>query len=371
MIKRFVGVITAAMMALPTIAQAGPRGGIYIGTGGGLNYHKGAGIEGTSLSGKAEFVLGGALMSVVGYAFGGPRIEYELSYRINATDDAAVANTGIGAINTSPGSSFHTVASMVNFYYDMDIDSSITPYIGAGIGGAYAEYQSLGEELAFAYQGIFGASVELGGNFEGFADYRYLGSTKVEGGNLGRAAKIENRNHTLMVGLRYHFGSLDDRSEPLAHTSPPTVPAPRFITRPVAPPPPAYRPPVRRAPPPLLSAAPAIRAPAERPFLVFFDFDSASIRTDGQQVIRAAASASRQVAVIRIDITGHADRSGSGRYNDSLSRRRANAVKRGLIFNGVPEKGIIIYARGEREPLVPTRDGVREPQNRRVEIVLN
>jgi outer membrane protein OmpA-like peptidoglycan-associated protein len=72
-----------------------------------------------------------------------------------------------------------------------------------------------------------------------------------------------------------------------------------------------------------------------------------------------------------IDITGHADRSGSARYNDRLSRRRANAVKRGLISNGVPEKDIIIYAHGEREPLVPTRDGVREPQNRRVEIALN
>ena len=89
------------------------------------------------------------------------------------------------------------------------------------------------------------------------------------------------------------------------------------------------------------------------------------------QVIRDAAEASRVVAVTRIDVTGHADRAGSARYNDRLSRRRANSVKQGLIANGVPEKDIIIYARGEREPLVPTRDGVREPQNRRVEIVLN
>jgi opacity protein-like surface antigen len=299
MIKRFVGVTTAAMMALPAISQAGPRGGIYIGAGGGLNYHKGADIEGTSLSGKAEFNRGGAFMGVVGYAFGGPRLEYELSYRINGTDDAAVANTGIGAINTSPGNGFHTVASMLNFYYDMDIGSSITPYIGAGIGGAYAEYKSLGKEIAFAYQGIFGASIDIGGNIEGFADYRYLASTKVQGDNLGRAAKIENRNHTLMVGLRYHFGSLYDRSEPLAYTPPPTAPAPRLIARPVAPPPRAYRSPIRRAPLTLVAAAPAIRAPAKRLFSVFFDFDSASVRTDGQQVIREAASASRQVAVTR------------------------------------------------------------------------
>lgn len=371
MIKRFIGVTAAVLMALPAIAQAGPREGIYIGAGGGLNYHQDADIEGNLLSGEAEFDLGGAFLGVVGYAFGGPRIEYELSYRINGTDDSLVANTGAGAINTTPGGGFHTVASMVNFYYDIDIGSSITPYIGAGLGGAYADYTSIGEEIAFAYQGIVGASLDLGGNLEGFADYRYLGTTKVEGGGLGRAADIENRNHSLMVGLRYHFGPLYDRSEPVAYTPPPAAPAPRSIARPVAPPPPAYRPPVRRAPPPLVAAAPAIRAPAERRFLVFFDFDSASVRTDGQQVIRDAASASRQVAVTRIDVTGHADRSGSARYNDRLSRRRANAVKRGLISNGVPEKDIIIYARGEREPLVPTRDGVRVPENRRVEIVLN
>ena len=60
MIKRFIGVTAAAMMALPAIAQAGPREGIYIGAGGGLNYHQDADIEGNRLSGEAEFDLGGA-----------------------------------------------------------------------------------------------------------------------------------------------------------------------------------------------------------------------------------------------------------------------------------------------------------------------
>lgn len=359
MIKRFIVLPAVAMMAMSAIAQAGPREGIYIGAGGGLNYHQDADIKGNGLSGVAEFDLDGAFMVVVGYAFDGPRIEYELSYRINGTDEAAVANTGGGTINTSPGGGFHTAASMVNFYYDIDIGSSITPYVGAGIGGAYAEYTSIGEEIAFAYQGIVGASLDLGDNLEGFADYRYLGTTKVEGGGLGRAADIDNRNHTLMVGLRYHFGPLYDQSETVAYAPPLAAPAPSLIARPIAP--------LR----PLVAAAPAIRAPAERRFFVFFDFDSASVRTDGQHVIRDAASASRQVTVTRIDVSGHADRSGSASYNYRLSRRRANTVKRALISNGVQEKDIIIYARGEREPLVPTRDAVREPQNRRVEIVLN
>jgi outer membrane protein OmpA-like peptidoglycan-associated protein len=114
-----------------------------------------------------------------------------------------------------------------------------------------------------------------------------------------------------------------------------------------------------------------MRAPAERRFLVFFHFDSSRVQNDGAQIIRDAAEASRRVSVTRIDVTGHADRAGSRAYNERLSRRRANAVKRGLVSNGVPEKDIIIYARGERDNLVPTRDGVRQPRNRRVEIVLN
>lgn len=371
MIKRYIGVAAVAIMALPLSAHAGPKEGVYIGGGAGLNYHEDSDIQGIRLNGEAEFELGFVGMGVIGYAFNGPRIEGELSYRINGTDRAAVTNTGIGPVVSNPNGGFSTFAAMTNFYYDIDIGSLITPYIGAGIGGAYSEYTTIGDEVVFAYQGIVGASLDLGNNMEGFADYRYFGTTKVEGGDIGRAADIENRNHSLMVGLRYHFGPVYDQSEPVAYTPPPPAPAPRPIVRPVAPPPPAYRPPPRQAPPPLVAAAPAVRAPAERRFLVFFDFDSASVRGEGQRVIQDAAAASRQVAVTRIDVTGHADRSGAARYNDRLSRRRADAVKRGLISNGVPEKDIIIYARGEREPLVPTRDGVRELQNRRVEIVLN
>ena len=71
-----------------------------------------------------------------------------------------------------------------------------------------------------------------------------------------------------------------------------------------------------------------------------------------------------------IEATGHADRSGSDQYNMGLGLRRANAVKAELIKDGVPAANIVILSRGETMPLVQTADGVREPQNRRVEIVL-
>ena len=72
----------------------------------------------------------------------------------------------------------------------------------------------------------------------------------------------------------------------------------------------------------------------------------------------------------RIVLTGHADRSGSTKYNEGLSMRRANNAMTDLIDLGIPGSSIAVFSKGETEPLVPTDDGVREPQNRRVEIVL-
>ena len=75
-------------------------------------------------------------------------------------------------------------------------------------------------------------------------------------------------------------------------------------------------------------------------------------------------------AAIRLIVaTGHADRSGPTAYNQRLSERRAAAVKTALVREGVSEGTIQTAGRGENENLVPTADGVREPRNRRVEIV--
>ena len=69
-------------------------------------------------------------------------------------------------------------------------------------------------------------------------------------------------------------------------------------------------------------------------------------------------------------MSGHADLTGSPAYNQRLSLRRANNVAAELVRQGVPQSAITIQAFGDTRPLVPTARGVREPQNRRVEIVL-
>ena len=69
-------------------------------------------------------------------------------------------------------------------------------------------------------------------------------------------------------------------------------------------------------------------------------------------------------------VVGHTDKVGSDQFNDELALRRAKAVRDALIARGVAPVNIVAVGRGKRDPLVPTADGVAEPRNRRVEIVV-
>jgi outer membrane protein OmpA-like peptidoglycan-associated protein len=104
--------------------------------------------------------------------------------------------------------------------------------------------------------------------------------------------------------------------------------------------------------------------------MVFFDWDSSTLSQASLNVISQAASAYKSKGSARIRATGHTDTSGPEAYNMALSLRRANAVKNALVREGVPAANIAVIGRGEQGLLVRTADGVREPQNRRVEIVV-
>ncbi len=121
------------------------------------------------------------------------------------------------------------------------------------------------------------------------------------------------------------------------------------------------------APPP---APPPPAATAKKSFIVFFDFDKSNITSQAQTTINDAVAAAKAGNSARVTLTGHTDRSGSEQYNMALSLRRAEAVKANMIKQGIPASAIVVIGKGESQPLVPTADGVREPQNRRVEIVI-
>jgi len=124
------------------------------------------------------------------------------------------------------------------------------------------------------------------------------------------------------------------------------------------------------APGPVMAAPPAPVPAVTGAYMVFFDFDRSTITATAAETIKKAAADAKAGQRTRIGVTGHADRSGADAYNMALSFRRAEAVKAQLIREGIPATGIVVVGRGESQPLVQTADGVREPQNRRVEIVL-
>ncbi len=122
--------------------------------------------------------------------------------------------------------------------------------------------------------------------------------------------------------------------------------------------------PAAYVPPPVVAPAPAPRS-----YLVFFDFNKSDLTPQATEIVDTAAKNAGPAKVTQLTVTGHTDTVGSDAYNMRLSRRRAESVAAQLEKDGIGSSEIEIVAKGKRDLLVPTGDGVREPQNRRVQIV--
>ncbi|WP_170920964.1 OmpA family protein [Enhydrobacter aerosaccus] len=318
--KRLV-IAAAALAAFPVVAQAQtPSSGFYIGAEGGLNWMLNTTVTAPSLPGSPSFGLtpttGWAAGGVVGYDFVGPRVELEGVFRQNPTN----ANVPGTALNNK----VNQLGILANLLYDFAPGATITPYIGAGAGVGFVDSQSALGSTVFAYQGIIGLGWNIDTNFRVNLDGRYYGTTNP----TVYSTNWSNNNFSVMLGLQVKFGA-----------------------------------PAEAAPPP----PPPVQAPS---YMVFFDWDRANLSPQALATIQQAADAYKTKGNARITATGHTDRSGPESYNMALSLRRANAVKDALVRDGVPATAISVVGKGEADPLVPTADGVREPQNRRVVIVL-
>jgi outer membrane protein OmpA-like peptidoglycan-associated protein len=314
----------AALVALPVVSQAQSLQypGFYVGVEGGLNW-----MFNTSMStpfgatGTLYPDLGWAAGGMIGYDFVGPRVELEGVYRRNT------ATVGGGFFNQF-GAAKDDIGVMANILYDFNAGGVIVPYIGAGAGVAFVRTSALNastDSTQFAYQAILGVGYNIDPMFRVNLDARYYGTTNPYWGGTG----YNNNNISAMLSLQVKFGA------------------------PAGPPPVVQQPPVQTT-----------------SFMVFFDWDRSNLSAQALNTIKQAADAYKTKGSARITATGHADKSGPENYNMALSLRRANAVKDALVRDGVPATAISVVGRGESQPLVPTADGVREPQNRRVEIVL-
>ncbi|MFZ4410836.1 MAG: OmpA family protein [Paracraurococcus sp.] len=348
--------LAATVLALPMAAQAQPVSGLYVGAGVGANFMNESKFTALGYAAKIETKTGYAAVGSIGWGFGnGLRAEIEGNYRTNDVEKSKVNGGGtVGGRGT-----LNNYGAMANVLYDIQTGTPFVPYIGAGVGYGWFEtnkYRASSPTLGlsatsddvagnFAYQGIAGIGYNLGAGLTLTTEYRFFGMTdpKVNGqirsgaGPAGTVllsgdVKPSTYNHSVLIGLRYAFNAAPAAAAP--------------VVAPVA--------------------APAIA----RTYLVFFDWDKAELTERAKQIITEAAGAARSTKTTRIEVAGHADRSGTPAYNLGLSKRRADAVAAELVRKGIAKNEIAISYFGETRPLVPTADGVREPQNRRVEIVL-
>ena len=115
---------------------------------------------------------------------------------------------------------------------------------------------------------------------------------------------------------------------------------------------------------------PPVQAPAvAHSYMVFFDFNKSDLTAQAAKIVDQAAANAASAKATTLSVTGYTDTVGSDAYNMRLSRRRAESVAAKLEKDGVPASEIAIVAKGKHDLLVPTADGVKEPQNRRVTIV--
>jgi opacity protein-like surface antigen len=349
---RSLVLVAAAAAAITGPASAQYVQGFYVGAGLGLNVLQDIDLSFNSAAGggagQANMNLGGAGVVSVGYGYGnGLRAELEGGIRANDADRFG----GFGGVANGANASGTVTqySAMLNVLWDRDFGWPVVPYIGAGIGYAWTKFDNLragtlrstdGDKGNFAYQFMLGLGLPIDAvpGLLVTAEYRFFSTLGDDvdaknsaGTRVGSSNYDDLRNHSILLGLRYAFSPLTGAA----------------VAAPVA-------------------AAPA----AARTYLVFFDFNRADLTDRARAVISEAATAAPQVGTTRIEVSGHTDTVGPAGYNQALSMRRAEAVAGELERRGIPRSQMVLQAFGFTRLLVPTGPNVREPQNRRVEIVL-
>jgi OmpA-OmpF porin, OOP family len=337
-----------------------------------------------SFTGTAKYSSGFNAGARLGLQYGPLRVEEEYSYSHNG-----LSSSSPGFI--FPGGAFtgnrNTNALMTNFIYDFTLGWPVSPHIGFGVG-AVDNVDSIslsgitipasasptgalffktpgggvfpatlpatvggtflkGSTWNFGYQAIAGFRYDINPLLAFDLDYRYLATTNPTFTNKGVFPFPNNPGFFAPGTVKYKSGYNTNNIV-------------ASLTMKFGAPPPAPPPPAPPAPPP---------PPTHQVFLVFFDWDKYNITPEGMRIIQLAAQHYQAGGRVQIQVTGYTDTSGSAGYNQRLSERRANAVAAALERLGVARSDMVVSGRGMNDLRVPTPPGVREPQNRRVEIV--
>ncbi len=107
----------------------------------------------------------------------------------------------------------------------------------------------------------------------------------------------------------------------------------------------------------------------EEIFEVHFDFDKSKIKPEYEDVIHKLAATTQANKNVKVSVVGHTDTVGGKDYNFALGGRRAEEVQKMLVKYGIPKDQIVVVSAGKNDNKVPTGDGVKNADNRRVRVV--
>lgn len=103
--------------------------------------------------------------------------------------------------------------------------------------------------------------------------------------------------------------------------------------------------------------------------VLYFAFDRDELRSEDQAIVAAHSKYLVSNPSVKVRLEGHTDERGAREYNIGLGERRAQAVRRALMLQGVGEAQLSTVSFGEERPAVPGEDETAWSQNRRVEIL--
>lgn len=299
---------------------------------------------------------------VLGYDTGPVRLELEGSAKRGYMDQIfrtkfnTVTNaTTTGMLDASGNASAYSV--MANALVDIGDDHGLQAFAGGGIGYSWVDVDvdttsnvMDDGDGSFAWQALAGLRLPVSERVDLGLKYRFFNARNL---TLLTAANAEVspkwKSHSVMATLAYNLGRGREPAIMAPVTTAPTYAPP--VAAPMAPP-----------------KAPPVQHCNTGPYIVFFDWDQSALTQTAMSALDAAVSQYAWCGNARILLSGHADRSGSTGYNVALSRARNAAVRTYLTARGIADAVIASEAYGEARPRVATQDGVREAQNRRVEV---
>jgi outer membrane protein OmpA-like peptidoglycan-associated protein/opacity protein-like surface antigen len=313
---------------------------------------------------------------IVGYDMGALRIEAEVGYRgadLSSLSSTAPFLPSVG-VATAPGGTYAAdgdltaLSFMLNGLFDFGPDDGLQGFVGGGVGVARTKVDGSSIQVSgpgflddsdsgFAWQLLAGVRAPLTETIDVGLKYRFFNTDDLGlVDTRGRDVNAKWRSHSLLGTIGFNFGGApapmqtcwDGTSLPMDAVCP---------ARPVPPPPPP--------PPPV---QPVQQVCNKGPYIVFFEWDQDDVTPEAATILNNAVSAYANCGAASVMLAGHADRSGTATYNVGLSQRRAANVRSYLAGRGIPDGRISTEAFGESQPRVPTADGVRELQNRRVEV---